>query len=75
MVADDTIGDSVDHAAPDRSERERWLVAANIEYQVVASTWRYYRFNFGLSLEDAVECARLVIAQALAGLGIALPPA
>ena len=60
----------IDAAAPHRPARERQLAATNIHYHVVASTWRYYRFNFGLSLEDATECARMAIVQALEGLGI-----
>jgi AcrR family transcriptional regulator len=59
----------IDRAAPTRSEHERKLAAANIRYYLIASTWHYYRFYFGLSLEDSVECARLAIAQALQGLG------
>lgn len=60
----------LDREAPGRTERERRLTAANIQYYVVASTWRYYRFYFGFPVEDAVECARLAIGHALAGLGI-----
>jgi AcrR family transcriptional regulator len=61
----------IDRAAPRRSAGERRLAVANIHYHVVASTWWYYRFNFGFSLEDATECARMAIVQALDGLGIA----
>jgi AcrR family transcriptional regulator len=59
----------VDRVAPARSEQERRLAAANILYYVVATTWHYYRFYFGFSLEDSVQCARMAIAQALEGLG------
>jgi AcrR family transcriptional regulator len=69
------IRDIVDRAAPDRSERERRLVAADIQHHVVASTWRYYRIHFGFSLRDAIECARLAIERALTGLGIDVPAA
>jgi len=62
----------IDRAAPHRPARERRLAAANIHYHVVASTWHYYRFNFGFSLDDATACARMAIVQALEGLGIAL---
>ncbi len=60
----------VKQAAPERSEREHRLAAANIHYHVVASTWRYYRDYFGFSQDETVECARLAIVQALAGLGV-----
>ncbi len=60
----------LDREAAGRPDRERRLAAANIHYHVVASTWRYYRFYFRMSLEDAVECARMAIRQALAGLGV-----
>ncbi|HET6971158.1 MAG TPA: helix-turn-helix domain-containing protein [Phenylobacterium sp.] len=61
----------VDRLAPGRSERERRLAAASIHYQVIASTWRYYRDYFGFPLEDAAECARMAIVQALRGLDVA----
>ena len=60
----------IDRAAPHRPARERRLVAANIHYHIVATAWRYYRVTFGFSLDDATECARMAIVQALAGLGI-----
>jgi AcrR family transcriptional regulator len=65
-----TIRALVDREAADRPERERRLAAANIHYHVVATTWSYYRFNFGFPLEDAVQCARMAIRQTLVGLGI-----
>lgn len=65
----------IDREAPDRSEHERRLVAANIGHRLVASTWRYYRDYFGFSLEDTIESARMAIEQALISLGIASPPA
>lgn len=68
-----TIRALVDRAAAERPERERRLAAANIHYHVVASTWRYYRFYFGFSLEDAVASARMAIRQTLIGLGIDIP--
>ena len=63
----------LDRAAPDRSEGERRIAAANIHYSVIASTWRYYRDYFGFGPEETVECARVAIAQALNGLGVPLP--
>jgi AcrR family transcriptional regulator len=60
----------LDRVAPSRSEPERKLAAANILYHVIATTWRYYRVYFGLTLEETVYCSRTAIAQALAGLGV-----
>jgi AcrR family transcriptional regulator len=65
----------LDSLAPKRPERERRLAAANIHYHITASTWHYYRFYFGLSFEDSVECARMAIGQATAALGVKLPAA
>jgi AcrR family transcriptional regulator len=60
----------VDRAAPERTELERKLAAANILYHVIATTWHYYRFYFGFSSEETVAAARIAIAQSLAELGI-----
>jgi AcrR family transcriptional regulator len=64
----------IDRVAPTRPERERKLTAANIRYYLIATTWHYYRFYFGLSLEESIECAQMAIAQALRGLGMRAPP-
>jgi glutathione S-transferase len=63
----------IDRVAPTRPERERKLTAANVRYYLIATTWHYYRFYFGLSLEESIECARMAIAQALEGLGVRGP--
>ncbi len=60
----------IDELAPHRDERERTLAAASIFYQLVAATWHYYRYYFGLSLEDSIECATTAIVQALAALDV-----
>ena len=59
----------IDEAAPERSERERRIAAANIRYYLAASTWHYYRVYFNFSLEDSIACAETAIRDALAGLG------
>lgn len=64
----ETIRRLVDEAAPHAPDAMRRLVAANIHYHVVASTWHYYRARFGFSAADAVAAARLAIEHALAGL-------
>lgn len=58
----------VDAWAPRRSERARAFAAAHIRYVLAATTWHYYRFYFGFSLEDSIAAARAVIEQTLAGL-------
>ncbi len=60
----------LDSIAPKRPERQRRLAAANIRYHLIASTWHYYRFYFGLSLEESVDCAKMAIVQAIAALGV-----
>ncbi len=40
--------------------------AANIRYVMSASSWRYYRVNFGFDLAFSIQCATLVVSQALA---------
>ena len=57
-----------DELAPRKSERQRRIAAANIRYYLAASTWHYYRFYFGFSLEDTIACAETAIRQALSGL-------
>ena len=65
----------LDSIASKPPERERRPAAANIRYHIIASTWHYYRFYFGLSLEDSVDCAKMAIMQAIAALGVKLPGA
>ncbi len=58
----------VDGIAPRRSDRDRRIAAANVRFHLSASSWHYYRGDFGLSLEDTIACAETAIAQALDGL-------
>lgn len=58
----------IDTLAPRRSEQERKLTAANIYYYVTASTWQYYRFYLGFSLEDSIAAAETAIRDTLSGL-------
>lgn len=62
----------LDAMAPKCPERDRKLASANVHYHIIASTWHYYRFYFGLSLEESVDCAKMAIAQAIAALGVSL---
>ncbi len=58
----------IERELPDGDERERSLVAANIHYHLIASTWHYYRRRFGFSAEETVAAARLAIATMIAAL-------
>lgn len=60
----------LEQAAPGRSEEERRIAVANICFHLTASSWHYYRFLFGFTLEEAVRCSETALRQALAGLGI-----
>jgi AcrR family transcriptional regulator len=60
----------VDHIAPQQSERARKIAAANIRFYLAASSWYYFRFPFGFSLEDSIACAETAVRQALEGLGV-----
>jgi AcrR family transcriptional regulator len=62
------VGKVLDAYAPRRPARERRIAAANIRFFLSASTWQYYRFRFGFSLEETIACARTAIEQALAAL-------
>ncbi|WP_448208088.1 TetR/AcrR family transcriptional regulator [Azospirillum sp. sgz302134] len=48
----------IDERAGHRSEHDRKIAAANLCYYLAATTWHYYRFYFGFTLEDAIEAAR-----------------
>jgi AcrR family transcriptional regulator len=43
-------------------------IAANLRYIMSASTWRYYREMFSFDLPSSIQCASMVIRQALANL-------
>jgi AcrR family transcriptional regulator len=57
----------IDTVAPHQSERERKFAAANIRYYLSASTWHYYRFYFGFSIEESITCAEKAILQSIDG--------
>jgi AcrR family transcriptional regulator len=63
----------VDRIAPQSPERMRKIAAANIRFYLAASSWFYFRFVFGFSLEDSIACAETAICQSLAGLGLEIP--
>ena len=55
--------------APRRTAHARDVAAANICYQLTATTWHYYRFHFGFSLERTIECGTTVVRQSVEALG------
>ena len=63
----------VDQIAPKCSGRARKIAAANIRFYLVASSWYYFRFHFGFSLDDSIACAETAIRQAVEGLGVQIP--
>lgn len=56
----------IDEALPDRSRKERRLLATNINYFLSATTWNYYRTRFELSTEDTIAAAKGAIRALLA---------
>jgi AcrR family transcriptional regulator len=62
------VRDIVNQLAPQRSERDRKIAAANIRYYLSASTWHYYRFYFRFSLEESIACAETAIRQTIDGM-------
>jgi AcrR family transcriptional regulator len=58
----------IDAHAPQTSESDRKLAAANIRYFLSATTWHYYRVYFGFGLNETIECARTAVLQAADGL-------
>ena len=58
----------IEAAHPEAPEALKRLTAHNIQFHVVASTWFYYRFRFGLSAAETVDAARLAIETAIMGL-------
>jgi len=60
----------IDAHAAGRSATDRRRASANLQYQLTASTWHYYRTQLDQPLAEAIACARLAVGQFLAGLGI-----
>lgn len=63
----------VDRIAPQSADRMRKIAAANIRFYLAASSWFYFRFIFGFSLDDSIACAETAIRQSLEGLGLDIP--
>ena len=69
----DAIRKIVTRIAPLSGEHMRKIAAANIRFYLAASSWFYFRFHFGFSLEDSIAAAETSISQSLEGLGIKIP--
>jgi AcrR family transcriptional regulator len=62
------------HSCPDAPEIERRQAAANIRYLLSATTWRYYRDNFGFDAEETVRCVEAGLRQMLSAWSEKRPP-
>ncbi len=69
-----TIRALVEDYAPRSADRDLKLAAANIRFYLAASSWYYFRFNFGFTLDETVACAEAAIRQALAALSTGSEP-
>jgi AcrR family transcriptional regulator len=58
----------VDDWAPKRSVQERRIAAANITFHLGATSWQFFRFSYGFTLEESIAAAETAIAQFLGGL-------
>jgi AcrR family transcriptional regulator len=58
----------IDAFAPRRSEEARRIVAANINYHLGATSWEFFRFSFGFTLEESIVAAEAAIGQFLGSL-------
>jgi AcrR family transcriptional regulator len=65
----------IDEYAPGSGPVERKIAAANICYYLAASTWRYLRFYFPMSLDEGIACAETAIRLSIESLNVPLPPA
>lgn len=63
----------VNRIAPQESERARKIASANMRFYLAASSWFYFRFHFGFTLEDSIASAETAIRQSLKGLGVQIP--
>jgi AcrR family transcriptional regulator len=63
-----TVRALIDEFAPQASERDRMLAAANIRYLLAATSWHYYRFYFRFTLKDSIAAAEVAIQRMVEGL-------
>lgn len=69
----DGVRKIINRIAPHSGDHTRKIAAANIRFYLAASSWLYFRFHFGFSLEDSVAAAETSIRQSLEGLGVKIP--
>lgn len=55
----------IDAYAPHQPAWQRKIAAANIRYYLAASSWHYYRYYFGFSIEESIECAEAAVRLAI----------
>lgn len=59
------IGALIDAHAQHRSDHDRKIAIANIRHYLSATTWHYYRFYFGLTLEETIASGELAVRLAI----------
>jgi len=57
----------IDSIAPLRSDQDKAVALANIGFFLSATAWRFYRSNYGFSLEETIKCAETAIRQIIDG--------
>lgn len=55
------IGELIDREFAKVSKQERKIAATNISYYLSASSWHYYRTQFGFSLKDSIAAAKWAV--------------
>lgn len=58
----------LDRSHPELEAEERRMATAHIRYLLAATTWRYYRDNFGFTAEETVHSVQIALRHILAGL-------
>ena len=58
---------------PQVDAEERRMATTTIRYLLAATTWRYYRDNFGFSADEAARCVATALGHILGGLPKAQP--
>ncbi|HXS28230.1 MAG TPA: helix-turn-helix domain-containing protein [Steroidobacteraceae bacterium] len=61
----DAVRELIDAGAPHRSERDRRIAAANVDYYLTATAWQLFRFHFGLPLADTILAAQTAVRLAI----------
>ena len=64
----DAIQVLINEIAPQAPQRRRKLIAGHIRYLLSATSWHYFRFYFGFTIEEAIECAEISLSQGISAL-------